>query len=75
MSKIIDAFFGKEQEPVAAIPLEHAVLCMNCETVFAVEHRTCPVCASEIWLNIGIALGNEATKSRVTQLSEYRRAM
>ena len=66
MGKIIDAFFGKEEQPSSSIPLDRAVLCMNCETVFEVSQKTCPKCASEIWLNIGFALGDEATKTRIT---------
>lgn len=69
MGKIIDTIFGEEKQPDAAIPLDRAVLCMNCETVFEVDHQgTCPKCASEIWINIGLALGNEATKSRIIKM-------
>jgi rRNA maturation endonuclease Nob1 len=74
MGKIIDAFLGPEVQQVAAIPLDRAVLCLNCETVFDIDHQhTCPKCAGEIWLNIGLALGNEATKSRVIQMNDHRR--
>ena len=68
MAKIIDAIFGKEERRAQRIALEHAVLCMNCETVFEIQARTCPVCASEIYLNIGLALGDEETKARVRAL-------
>jgi len=69
MGKLLNLFIGEESRPVQAIPLEHAVLCMNCETVFDVTERTCPVCCSEVYLNIGIALGDEETKSRIRQLA------
>lgn len=65
MGKLLSLIIGEEERPVQAIPLEHAVLCMNCETVFDVTERACPVCCSEIYLNIGIALGDEETKSRI----------
>ena len=68
MEKLISLIIGEESKPVQAIPLEHAVLCMNCETVFDVTERTCPVCCSETFLNIGIALGDEETRSRIRQL-------
>lgn len=69
MGKLLSLIIGEELKPVQAIPLEHAVLCMNCETVFDVTARTCPVCCSEVYLNIGIALGDEETRSRVRDLA------
>jgi hypothetical protein len=65
MGKPLNLIIGEEEKPVQAIPLDRAVLCMNCETVFDVTERACPVCCSEICLNIGIALGDEETQSRV----------
>lgn len=69
MGKLISLIIGEESKPVQAIPLEHAVLCANCETVFDVTERACPVCCSETFLNIGTALGDEETRSRVRQLA------
>jgi hypothetical protein len=66
--KIIQAIFGKDEKPAKAIRLDHAVLCMNCETVFEVSQRTCPLCCSETYLNIGLALGDEETKARVVRM-------
>ncbi len=65
MGKLLSLIIGEEERPVQAIPLEHAVLCMNCETVFDMAERICPVCCSETFLNIGVALGDEETKSRI----------
>lgn len=70
MGKIVEAIFGKEEKPAQAIPLDRAVLCMNCESVFEVEQRVCPRCCSEVFLNIGLALSDEATKGRVREIND-----
>jgi len=70
MGKLLRLFIGEEEKPVQAIPLDRAVLCLNCETVFEVTERACPICCSEIFLNIGLALGDEETKSRVRGLAD-----
>lgn len=67
MGKLLSLIIKEQEKPVQAIPLDRAVLCMNCETVFDVTERACPVCCSEIYLNIGIALSDEETKSRIRQ--------
>jgi rRNA maturation endonuclease Nob1 len=72
MGRLLNAIIGGDEKPVQAIPLEHAVLCMNCETVFDVTERACPVCCSEVYLNVGIALGDEETRSRVRDLAVAR---
>ncbi|HBE45718.1 MAG TPA: hypothetical protein DDW17_09850 [Deltaproteobacteria bacterium] len=61
-----------EDEYIQVIPLERAVLCMNCETVFSVEQRTCPRCCSTTYMNIGLALGDEATKSRIMDIYDVK---
>ncbi|OPX97207.1 MAG: hypothetical protein A4E60_03330 [Syntrophorhabdus sp. PtaB.Bin047] len=68
MGKLLSLIIGEEEKPVQAIPLEHAALCANCETVFDVTGRACPVCCSEVYLNVGVALGDEETRSRVRDL-------
>ena len=74
-------FFGRfvwagngnnEDEYIQAIPLDRAVLCMNCETVFSVEQRACPRCCSTTYMNIGLALGEEATKNRVADMFDTK---
>jgi len=70
MGKLLRLLIGEEDKPVQAIPLDRAVLCLNCETVFEVTERACPVCCSEIFLNIGLALGDEETKLRVRELAD-----
>ena len=70
MGKLLRLFIGEEDKPVQAIPLDRAVLCLNCETVFDLTARACPVCCSEIFLNIGLALGDEETKLRVRELAD-----
>lgn len=62
----------KNGEIYHAIPLDRAVLCMNCETVFNVEQRACPRCCSNVYMNIGLALGDEATKGRVMDMYDTR---
>ncbi|OPY02565.1 MAG: hypothetical protein A4E60_00974 [Syntrophorhabdus sp. PtaB.Bin047] len=69
MGKLLSLIIGKEEKPVQAIPLEHAALCINCETVFDMTERACPVCCSEVYLNVGIAFGDEETRSRIRQLA------
>ena len=64
MGKITEAFFGKEHKPAQAIRLDRAALCMNCETVFDVKERVCPLCCSEVFLPVSLALADDATKER-----------
>lgn len=71
MGKLINALFSKEEIPAQAIPLDRAVLCLDCETIYDVSERHCPKCAGEVWINIGLALGDEPTKLRVTRLSAW----
>jgi hypothetical protein len=40
-----------------AVPLQGAVLCVNCECVTVSHHDQCPVCGSNSLLNIGPLLG------------------
>ena len=40
-----------------AVPLQGAVLCVNCECVTVSHHDQCPVCGSSSLLNIGPLLG------------------
>jgi len=68
MEKLIESIFRKDALPINAIPLGEAVLCLNCETVFEVKERACPLCCSETYLNIGLALGEEETKTRVAAM-------
>jgi len=43
-----------------SFPLAHAVLCLDCEAVFCLPAKTCPLCASPVfvllasWLSRGI---------------------
>jgi RNA polymerase subunit RPABC4/transcription elongation factor Spt4 len=63
---------NNEDEYAPAIKLENSVLCLNCETVFNVEQRACPRCCSTTYMNIGLALGDEATKSRVATMFDRK---
>jgi hypothetical protein len=42
-----------------AVPLQGAVLCVNCECVSSGRFDECPVCGSRSLLNIGQMLGGE----------------
>jgi RNA polymerase subunit RPABC4/transcription elongation factor Spt4 len=61
-----------EDEYIQVIPLERAVLCMNCEMIFNVEQRACPRCCSTTYMNIGLALGDEAIKSKITNMYDIK---
>ena len=70
MGKLIEALFGKEEKQPQAIPLRDAVLCMNCERVFEISQGSCPVCTSEVYLSVSLALSDDDTKRRVREMTE-----
>ncbi len=63
---------NNQDEYIPAIKLDKSVLCLNCETIFDIEQRACPHCCSTTYLNIGLALGDEATKGRVAAMFDRK---
>jgi hypothetical protein len=52
-----------------AVPLQGAVLCVNCECVSSGRFDECPVCGSRQLLNIGQMLGGEPLSEEPTPKS------
>jgi hypothetical protein len=48
---------SRKSPQTCAVPLQGAVLCVNCECVTISHHDQCPVCGSSSLLNIGPLLG------------------
>jgi predicted amidophosphoribosyltransferase len=69
MGKRID-LFGKQEKQRQAIPLRDAMLCMDCEMVFEAGQACCPVCASEVFLSVSLALSDDETKAPVRELAD-----
>ncbi len=70
MGKRIDAIFGKQEKLAQAIPLRDAMLCMNCESIFEAGQSCCPVCASEVFLSVSLALSDDETKAPIRELAD-----
>ncbi|MGC2209933.1 MAG: hypothetical protein WA532_07455 [Candidatus Korobacteraceae bacterium] len=56
----------KKEATPGAVPLEGAVLCVNCECVSSGRFDECPVCGSRQLLNIGQMLGGEPLSEEPT---------
>lgn len=50
------------------VGLKHAMLCLDCETIYDLRMKTCPKCCSKACLNIGLVLGDEASKNKIRNL-------
>ena len=53
-----------------AVPLEHAVLCAECDVVSDSPHDTCMVCGSRSLFNIARVFGGKLPKARVGVITE-----
>ena len=56
----------KKEGTPDAVPLQGAVLCVNCECVSSGRFDECPVCGSRQLLNIGQMLGGEPLSEEPT---------
>jgi len=53
---------------LAPFLLAHAVLCVDCEAIYSLPARRCPLCASSVFFPLARWLGTDA--SRASGLSE-----
>lgn len=70
MGTLFEGIFGKQEKPAQAIPLRDAMLCMNCESIFEAGQMCCPVCASEVFMSVSLALSDDETKAPIRELAD-----
>src|SRR5512143_1974391 len=63
---------GRELEPeMSVVPLQHAVFCVNCETVSNSPHDVCRVCGSRSLVSLFRMLGTLRGKGQPPELVKY----
>jgi uncharacterized paraquat-inducible protein A len=66
-------YYDEDYDIIPAIPINRAVLCMNCETIFNISNKVCPRCGCNIYLNVGLALSDEASKDIANNINDSER--
>ncbi len=60
----------KLEQVLNAVPLQHAVLCADCEVISDSAGEVCSVCGSRSLLSIGRVLGGTVGEERAVLLTE-----
>jgi hypothetical protein len=63
---------GREvEQEMSVVPLQHAVFCVNCETVSNSPHDVCTVCGSHSLVSLFRMLGTLRSKNQPPELVKY----
>lgn len=62
---------GKHNRVLNTVPLQHAVLCAECDIVSDSPHDICMVCGSHSLFNVARIFGGNLPKKRASLISEH----